>query len=48
MKKFYEKATAVFNTFDVEDVLTNSGNSFYSSSTTVHEDDVYDFSSFIA
>ena len=46
MKKLYEKATAVFNTFDVEDVLTNSGNSFYSNRTTVHGDDVYDFSGF--
>ena len=48
MKKIYEQAKAVFNSFEAEDVITNSGNSFYSSSTTVHEDDVYNFSNFIA
>ena len=48
MKKLYEQPKTVFNTLDVEDVLTNSANTFYSNSTTVHSDDVYDFSSFIA
>lgn len=48
MKKIYEQAIAIFSSFDAEDVITNSGNSFYSSSTTVHQNDVYDFSDFIA
>ena len=48
MKKIYEQAKAVFNSFEAEDVITSSGDGFYSSSTTVHQNDVYDFSSFIA
>ena len=48
MKKIYEQAKAVFSSFDAEDVITSSGNSFYTSSTTVHPNDVYDFSDFIA
>lgn len=47
MKKNYEQPKTVLATFDVEDVLTNSGNSFYSSKNIVDGNDVYDFSNFI-